>query len=115
MIRLNRSILKANPWHPFRGLFRLNPEKGGMESFLMFCKWITILGLILSSCLLFADDLTLSQVIEKHDAAVGGKQAVQSTQSTRIKLTIQEPKFEVDGVYVADRKLRMRIDIYDGD
>jgi len=81
----------------------------------MFCKWITILGLILSSCLLFADDLTLSQIIDRHNAAIGGKQAVRSTQSARIKLTIKEPKFEVDGVYVADRKLRMRIDIYDGD
>jgi hypothetical protein len=115
MFRLKIATVKANPWHPFRILFRLNPDQGSMESFLMFCRWMTILGLILSSCLLFADDLTLSQLIEKHNGAVGGKEAVQATQSVRIKLTIQEPTFEVDGVYVADRKLRMRIDIYDGD
>lgn len=62
-----------------------------------------------------ASDVTLQQVIDRCTEASGGKAAIEAVQSVQISLHIKEPKFEVDGVYVADRKMRMRIDIYAGD
>ena len=55
---------------------------------------------------------TLESVLRLNTAALGGKEAIEKIQSVEIKLTIQEPTFTVDAVYVADRKIRMRIDIY---
>lgn len=54
----------------------------------------------------------LQQVVDRCTEAAGGKAAIEAVQSVRIRLTIEEPTFKVEGVYVADRKLRMRIDIY---
>jgi hypothetical protein len=55
---------------------------------------------------------SLESVLRLNTAALGGKEAIEKIQSVEIKLTIQEPTFTVDAVYVADRKIRMRIDIY---
>ena len=77
--------------------------------------------LCLSSILfLFLVDVAVSQqnslenVLRLNTAALGGKEAIEKIQSVEIKLTIQEPAFTVDAVYVADRKIRMRIDVYSG-
>lgn len=57
---------------------------------------------------------SLENVLRLNTAALGGKEAIEKIRSVEIKLTIQEPKFTVDAVYVADRKIRMRIDVYSG-
>lgn len=57
---------------------------------------------------------TLEDVVKLNTEALGGRQAIEKVQSIEIHLTIQEPEFTVDAVYVADRKIRMRIDIYSG-
>jgi hypothetical protein len=59
-----------------------------------------------------AADMTLEQVIERHTQAMGGKQAIESVKAVQFALTIVEPTFSVDGIYRADRDLRMRIDVY---
>jgi hypothetical protein len=58
------------------------------------------------------DDLSLQQILDKHAEAMGGKKAIESIHSVEISLKIQEPKYTVDGIYKADRSMRMRIDIY---
>ena len=55
---------------------------------------------------------TLQQVLDLHTEAMGGKEVIENIQSVQIDLTIEEPEFTVDAVYVADRNIRMRIDIY---
>lgn len=59
-----------------------------------------------------AEDLTLQQVIDRCTEAAGGKQAIEAVKSVAVTLKIEEPTFRVEGQYVADRKLRMRIDIH---
>src|SRR5688572_4027664 len=61
---------------------------------------------------LFAADTTVEDVLNLNKAAMGGPEAIEKTRSVEIHLTIQEPKFTVDAVYGADRKIRMRIDVY---
>lgn len=68
---------------------------------LLFVSWIAE-----------ADDLTLAEIIQRNTQAVGGQQAIESVKSIEISLRIEEPEFTVDAVYVAERKGRMRIDIY---
>jgi hypothetical protein len=58
---------------------------------------------------------TLESVLSLNTAAMGGKEAIEKVKSVEIKLTIEEPEFTVDAVYVADRKIRMRIDVFSGD
>lgn len=58
------------------------------------------------------NDLTLAGIIQRHTQAAGGQQAIELVKSIEISLRIEEPKFAVDAVYVADRKGRMRIDVY---
>lgn len=59
-----------------------------------------------------AQEPTLQQVVARCTEAAGGKAAIEAVQSVRIRLTIEEPTFKFEGDYRADRKLRMRIDIY---
>jgi hypothetical protein len=59
----------------------------------------------------FADG-KLDDVVALYTKGVGGKEAIEKVQSIEIALTIQEPKFTVDAIYHADRKIRMRIDIF---
>ena len=71
---------------------------------------------LVALCLAFgpvrAADMTLDKLIERHTAAMGGKQAIERVRSVQFALTIVEPSFAVDGIYRADRDLRMRIDVY---
>ena len=75
---------------------------------------ILMVLLFLSFCSLApgAPGLTLQQVVDRCTEAAGGKAAIEAARAIQVKLTIEEPKFKVEGVYLADRKLRMRIDIY---
>jgi hypothetical protein len=73
--------------------------------------------ILLSLCLLLsttvlASELTLTDVIQQNTKAVGGKAAMDSVKTIQVSLTIEEPSFKVDAIYVAERKGRMRIDIY---
>jgi hypothetical protein len=56
----------------------------------------------------------LNTILAENARAQGGA-GLTEIQSVRIALHIQEPTFEVDGVYAATREGRMRIDIYAGD
>ncbi|MDQ3116462.1 MAG: hypothetical protein M3Q86_07605 [Verrucomicrobiota bacterium] len=55
--------------------------------------------------------LTLEQLIERHTEAVGGRAAIEAAHSIRFDLHIVDPGFEVDGIYLAARPGRMRIDV----
>jgi len=55
----------------------------------------------------------LDSILSENARAQGGAQLA-DIQAVRIKLHIQEPTFEVEGVYTATREGRMRIDIYAG-
>ncbi len=55
--------------------------------------------------------LTVEQLIERHTEAVGGQAAIEAVQSIRFDLHIVDPGFEVDGIYLAARPGRMRIDV----
>ena len=74
---------------------------------------ILICFIFASYCLASNDD-SLQQVLELHTKAMGGKQVIEKIKSAQIELKIEEPEFTVDGVYIADRNIRMRIDIYAG-
>lgn len=54
---------------------------------------------------------TLDQLIERHTDSVGGRAAIEAVNSIKVELHIVDPGFEVDGVYVAARPGRMRIDV----
>ena len=57
------------------------------------------------------EPLTLEQLIERHTEAVGGRAAIEAVRSIRVDLHIVDPGFEVDGIYLAARPGRMRIDV----
>ena len=59
--------------------------------------------------------MNLDTVIKSHTHAIGGYAAVENLQSIQTHFHLVEPKFEVDGIYAADRKGSMRVDIYAGD
>jgi len=54
---------------------------------------------------------SVESLIEKHTAARGGRGAIEAVERISIVFALQEPTFEVDGRYVADRTGRMRVDI----
>ncbi len=55
--------------------------------------------------------LTLDQLIERNAEAVGGRAAIEAVHTIRVDVHIVDPGFEVDGIYVAARPGRMRIDV----
>lgn len=63
--------------------------------------------------LLFAQS-NLQDVLTLYTEAIGGKEAIEKVRAVEMHLTIQEPEFTVDAIYKADRKIRMRIDVYAG-
>ena len=65
--------------------------------------------------LLLSSQDSLQHVISLYTATAGGKEAIEKVQAVEMHLTIQEPEFTVDAIYKADRKIRMRIDVYAGD
>jgi hypothetical protein len=60
-----------------------------------------------------APDLT--RLVALNTAAMGGREAIEATASVEYGIRITERNFSVSAVYVADRKGRMRIDVYDKD
>lgn len=56
--------------------------------------------------------MNLETVIDNHIRAIGGYQSVEGLQSIQIHFHLIEPSFTVDGIYSADRKGRMRVDIF---
>ena len=55
--------------------------------------------------------LDLEEILELNARAHGGSDKWAKIQNVRVELTISEPGFEVDGLYLATRDGRMRIDI----
>jgi len=74
--------------------------------------------LVFSVLLMFAAtaavgaELSLGEIIDRHTEARGGRQAIEAVESLEIELRIVEPTFEVTGLYRADRRERMRIDVF---
>ena len=66
-------------------------------------------ALSLAAC--YRQSLTVDQLIERNTEAVGGRAALEAVHSIRVDLHVVDPGFEVDGVYLAARPGRMRIDI----
>jgi hypothetical protein len=56
--------------------------------------------------------MTLEELIRRHTEARGGQVAIEGIQNLEMKLRIVEPTYMADGVYRADRKGRMRIDVF---
>jgi hypothetical protein len=69
----------------------------------------TVLTLFVALCCF--GDTNLDDVINLYTKGSGGQKAIENVRSVEISLTITEPKFTVDAIYRADRKIRMRIDI----
>ena len=60
------------------------------------------------------NELTLAQIVDRCTEALGGSAAIEKVHSIQIAMNIKEAAFDLDGIYVADRKLRMRIDVSSG-
>lgn len=73
-----------------------------------------VLLFLTASHLHAADQSSLQQILDRHTEAVGGPGALASIHSLKISLNIVEPTFQVDAVYVADRSMLMRIDVFAG-
>jgi len=56
--------------------------------------------------------MNLNQILENHTQAIGGKSAVEGLKTLRVDFHLAEPTFEADGVYLADRRGKMRVDIF---
>lgn len=68
--------------------------------------------LLASACATAAYTKPLSALIDKHTVARGGRAAIEAVRAIEIDVRIFEPKFTVDGAYVATRDGQMRIDVY---
>ncbi len=53
----------------------------------------------------------LEELLNRNEQAIGGSENWAKIENVRVKLTIEEPGFQVDAVYVAKRSGSMRIDI----
>ena len=53
----------------------------------------------------------LDSLVEQYTAAAAASAAIESVSDFEADIRIVEPTFEVDGVYVATRDGRMRVDI----
>jgi hypothetical protein len=58
-----------------------------------------------------SDSLSLDEIIERNNDAMGGRAAIEAVQSIQIDLHIKDPSFEVNGTYYAMRPGKMRIDV----
>jgi hypothetical protein len=56
--------------------------------------------------------LTVEDVLDRHIAAIGGEQAIESVRNIRLTVEVVEPEFTVSGVYRATTDHVMRVDIY---
>lgn len=59
--------------------------------------------------------MNLNQLIDNHIQAIGGRDVVEGVHAIRVHFHVVEPSFELDGVYIADRHNRMRVDMYFGE
>lgn len=76
-------------------------------------KLKAIKSLLLLICLAPAVSLTadLEGLLARNEAAIGGAENWARIENVRVRLTIEEPDFQVDATYVAARSGSMRIDI----
>ena len=74
---------------------------------------LAFLVVIISGMPASAGDLTLAEIVERNTIARGGKQAIEAIEALELDIRIEEPTFNVSGVYRVDREGRMRIDIFD--
>jgi hypothetical protein len=74
--------------------------------------WIGALLFSLSCASSAPDDL--ESVLARHVAARGGAQSVAAVNSIRVLVNVEEPSFTVEVRYVADRKGRVRVDVFAG-
>lgn len=65
------------------------------------------------TCASAANSEGLDELVELNVAATGGRKAIEATQTVEYRIGIVEAGFAVTAIYVADRKGRMRIDVYD--
>jgi len=56
-----------------------------------------------------------ASLLDRHVAALGGQEALESVESIQIELEISEPGFTVTGLYIARRDGEVRVDIFDGE
>lgn len=56
--------------------------------------------------------IALDRLVAHNAKAMGGRSAIEAVHSIRVDLHVVDPGFEVDGVYLAARPGRMRINIY---
>ena len=75
---------------------------------------LLLLTLVSSVIELLGCRTTLDEVIARNTRAMGGRAAIEAIQAIEIELHINDPKFEVDGIYHAARPGRMRIDVSAG-
>jgi len=68
-----------------------------------------LLLLCLAPVLSLAGDL--EELLARNEAAIGGTENWARIENVRVQLTIEEPDFQVDAIYVATRSGSMRIDI----
>lgn len=55
---------------------------------------------------------TLETLVERNTEARGGRSAIEAVNALEIKLRIAEPTYTADGLWRADRRGRMRIDVF---
>ena len=67
---------------------------------------------LLGGCSIMPGKNSLEELIAQHVAAMGGQAAMEAISTVEYSIQIIEPSFTVDGLYLADRQGRMRIDIY---
>jgi hypothetical protein len=71
-----------------------------------------VLGALSAGCR--SEPKSLSEIIARNTAAMGGAALIESVHSIQIQLHITDPGFEVEGVYRTMRPGRMRIDVMAG-
>ena len=65
---------------------------------------------LLGGCAIMPGKNSLEELIAQHVAAMGGQAAMEAISTVEYSIQIIEPSFTVDGLYLADRQGRMRID-----
>lgn len=80
---------------------------------LSFAGLLLVMLAMTTGCAGVPQPPSLATVISRNTDAMGGLAAMKRVHSIRYFLTITEPKFQVQGVYTADRQGRARIDIFD--
>jgi hypothetical protein len=72
------------------------------------CRTSLVVCLVLVSA--FASAISLEDVLAKHARSRGA--GLETVDSLRVRLRVEEPEFTVEGSYAADRRGRVRVDIF---